>query len=346
MSFYLATLAVYLVVYALGAWGLNIQFGLGGIVNFAFIVFESIGAYVAAITSLGRSGAETGQTYFWGASWPFPLPLVAATVAGGVLALIVGPATMRKMRRDYQAAAMLVFALIANQIVSNDPKLLNGAGGLSGVTPPLSNSLNLSLSGYDWLYVAFCAVITFVAYLMFRRLSLSPFGRTLRALRDDEEAALAIGKNAWGVRMIVFVLGGAVAGLTGGLLIDFIGAWSPNAWEYQETFILLVSVILGGIGNELGVFLGAFVVGILLLQLPSFLPAIGYPGLIDSIQWIAIGVVWIAVLWFRPGGLIREKPNLALSSRRGWRLPGRSSQPPQPPRPLATAGVAEGDGKA
>lgn len=338
MSFYLATLAVYLVIYALGAWALNTQFGLGGIVNFAFIVFESIGAYAAAITTLGRSGSMTGQTYFWGTTWPFPLPLVAGTVAGGLLALIVGPATMRKMRRDYQAAAMLVLALIANQVVSNDTHLLNGAAGLAGVPQPLMTSLSLTTAGYDWLYVAFAAAIALVAYLMFRRINFSPFGRTLRALRDDEEAALAIGKNPWGVRMVVFVLGGAVAGLTGALLIDFIGAWSPSAWNYQETFILLVAVILGGIGNEIGVFLGAFLVGIILLQLPSFLPPIGYPGLIDSIQWIVIGVVWILVLWFRPSGLIGEKPNLALTRARGrWRSPRKS---------LEDAGAVEGDARA
>lgn len=338
MSFYLATLAVYLVIYALGAWALNAQFGLGGIVNFAFIVFQSIGAYAAAITTLGNSGSLAGQTYFWGTTWPFPLPLVAGTVAGGVLALVVGPATMRKMRRDYQAAAMLVLALIANQIVTNDAHLLNGAAGLAGVPQPLMTSLGMTLSAYDWLYVAFAAVIAIAAYVMFRRLSFSPFGRTLRALRDDEEAALAVGKNAWGVRMIVFVLGGAVAGLAGALLIEFIGAWSPSAWSYQETFILLVAVILGGTGNEIGVFLGAFLVGIILLQLPSFLPPIGYPGLIDSIQWIVIGVVWILVLWFRPRGLIGEKPNLALA-----RAPGRRRLLRRPP---GKAGTVEGDGRA
>jgi branched-chain amino acid transport system permease protein len=317
VSYYLATLAVYLVIYALGAWALNTQFGLGGIVNFAFIVFQSIGAYAAAITTLGSSGSLAGQTYFWGTTWPFPLPLVAGTVAGGLLALVVGPATMRKMRRDYQAAAMLVLALIANQIVTNDTHLFNGAAGLAGVPQPLMNSLGLDLNSYDWLYVAFAAVIAAAAFVMFRRLSLSPFGRTLRALRDDEEAALAVGKNAWGTRMAVFVLGGAIAGLAGALLIEFIGAWSPSAWSYQETFILLVAVILGGTGNEIGVFLGAFLVGIVLLQLPSFLPPIGYPGLIDSLQWIVVGLVWLLVLWFRPRGLIGEKPHLALARAKG-----------------------------
>jgi branched-chain amino acid transport system permease protein len=338
VSFYLATLAVYMVIYALGAWALNLQFGLGGIVNFAFIVFESVGAYAAAITSLGRTGALTGQTYFWGASWPFPLPLIAGAAAGGLLALIVGPATMRKMRRDYQAAAMLVFALIADQVITNDTHLFNGAAGLAGVQQPLSSSLGVSLGFYDWLFVIFAAMIAAAAYLMFRRISLSPLGRTLRALRDDEEAASAVGKNAWAVRMTVFVVGGAVAGLAGALLIDFIGAWSPAAWSYQETFLLLVAIILGGVGNDRGVFLGAFLVGIVLFQAPSFLPAIGYPGLIDSIQWIVIGVVWISVLWLRPSGLIGDKPNLALSrAPRRWKLPKR---------PLGAARFAEGDGKA
>lgn len=324
MSFYISTLAVYLVAYALGSWALNFQFGLAGIVNFSFIIFEAAGAYAASITALGRSGPALGLVYFWGTQLPFPLPLLFGAVAGGLLALVVGPATMRKMRRDYQAATMLVIAIIANQVVTNDQGLLNGAAGLAGIPQPLSQYV--SANAYVWLYVAWAGLLGVAGYLFVQRIGRSPFGRTMRALRDDEDAAAAVGKNPWGTRMIVFVAGGVIGGLTGALLVEFISAWGPAGWGYQETFVLLVAVILGGLANQRGAFIGAFLVGIVLLQLPAFLPAIGYPGLIDSLQWIVIGVIWLAVLWFRPSGILPERPSLGLGGRRWSPLASSGTQ--------------------
>ena len=315
MNYYITLLIVYFVVYAMSALSLNMQFGQGGIINFAFIVFQSAGAYACAITSLGSkaNGFQLGQVYFWGTSLPFPLPFLIGGLAGGLLALVLGPATLRKMRRDYQAATMIVIAIIANQLVVNAPGFLNGDAGLSGVNQPLSSHLPSNPNTYSWIYAAWALAVCLIAYLFSRRLGQSPFGRTLRAIRDDEDAAAGIGKNPWGTRMIVFVIGGVIAGLSGAILIEFIAAWSPSAWGYQESFVILVAVILGGTGNERGSLVGAFVVGIVLTQAPLFLPAFGYPGLIDSLDWVILGVVWIVMLWLRPSGLIPERSDLRLS---------------------------------
>lgn len=341
MSFYLATIAVYFVVYATGALGLNLQFGLGGIVNFGFIVFEAAGAYAAALTSVGSSatGAAQSETYFWGTSLPFPVPLILAGVVGGLLALVIGPATMRKMRRDYQAAAMLSFALIANQVVGNTAGFLNGGNGIANVPAPLRSLGGLSLSSYHWVYVGWAFLLGIVIFVVCRWISYSPFGRTVRMLRDDEEAASSLGVNAWTVRMRLFVVGGVIAGLTGGLLVEFIGAWSPGAWSYQETFVLLQAVILGGVGSEYGAVFGALIVGVILFQLPTFLPPIGYPGLIDSIQWIVIGLVYLIVLWFAPQGTFRERATLKLGSRSRRRAPNNLARDigVGPPTVTATA---------
>ena len=326
MSFYITITAVYFVVYALGAVALNMQFGLAGIVNFGFIVFEAAGAYAAALTSVGSSaqGRSLSETYFWGTSLPFPLPLIIAGVVGGLLALLIGPVTMRKMRRDYQAAAMLAFALIANQVVGNSATFLNGGNGIANVPAPFRSLWGLSQNGYDWLYTGWALVLGIVIFIFVRLLSRSPFGRTARMLRDDEDAAVSLGVNAWSVRMKLFVIGGVIAGITGGILVEFIAAWSPGAWNYQETFVLLQAVILGGVGSDYGAVFGAFIVGVVLLQLPSFLPTFGYPGLIDSIQWIVIGSVYLIILWFLPKGTFPERPSLNLGSRAKRRLRGQS----------------------
>lgn len=311
MDYYISTLAIYFVFYAVGAWTMNLQFGMGGIINFGAIIFEAVGAYVAGVTAIGHSGFAVGETYLFGAQWPFPLPLLAGGAAGGLLGAVLGPAMMRKMRKDYQAAGTLVLAIIAWQVVSQDQGLFNGSQGLASVPQPMSQYVGGVT--YQWLFFGLCVVVGLCCYFVMQRMSRSPFGRSLRAVRDDEEAASALGKNPWALRMTVFVVGGIIFGLMGALMIEFLTAWAPTSWGYNETFDLLVAIFLGGLGSQIGALFGGFVVGVVLLQLTAFLPTIGYPGLTFSLVWILIGLVWVVVLWFRPKGVFPAKPDLQLA---------------------------------
>ena len=309
MSYYLSTLAVYFFIDLLLAYALNLQFGWGGIPNFALIMFQAAGAYAAALVSLGPdTGINAFQRYLFGASWPFPLPLVAATVAGGLLAVVVGSFSLRRIRRDYQAAILLIVALIATGLVTNVVGFVNGSNGLTGVPRPLSGVLSgLTYDGYQWVYAAWCAVLAAGGYLLVARMGRSGWGRALRAVRDNEDAAATIGLNPAGLRMQAFVLGGMIAALSGGLLVEFLASWSPAAWGYAETFAVFTAIILGGVGNNWGVALGTLLVQVIFLQVPTFLPQIGYTGLIDALQWVLIGVLWLACLALRPRGLIPER---------------------------------------
>ncbi|MDX6341489.1 MAG: branched-chain amino acid transport system permease protein [Trebonia sp.] len=309
MSFYLSTLLVYFFIDALLAWALNLQYGWAGIPNFALIMFQAVGAYAAAVVSLGPdSGINSFQRYVFGASWPFPLPLVAAVVAGGVLALVIGSFSLRRIRRDYQAAVLLIVSLIAIGLVSNVVGLVNGSNGLTGIPKPLSGVLaSLSYDNYQWVYAAWTGVIAAAVYLLVARLGRSGWGRALRAVRDHEDAAATISLNPAGLRMQAFVLGGMIAGLSGGLLVEFLAAWSPAAWGYAETFAVFTSIILGGVGNNWGVVLGTLLVQVIFLQVPTFLPEVGYTGLIDALQWVLIGILWLACLAIRPRGILPER---------------------------------------
>jgi len=319
VSYYLSTVVVYFGVDLLAAWALNIQFGWAGVPNFAFIIFQAIGAYMAAVVSLGSdSGANSFQRYIIGAQLPFPLPLVVAMAAGAALALVVGVIATLRLRRDYQAAVFLLIALIASQVVSGDVGLFNGSNGLAAVPQPLSGPLrSLSISDYQWVYAGFVVFVSVAAFFAIRRLGRSAWQRALRATRDDEEAAAALGLNVPAMRLQVFVLGGALAGLSGGLLVGFITAWSPGSWGYAETFAVLTGIILGGLGNDWGVILGTFFVQIVFVEAPSFLPEFGYPGLIDKLEWIVIGFMWLGVLLVRPGGLIPERRYRVTLARTG-----------------------------
>ncbi len=309
MSYYLSTIAVVFGVDVLGAWALNMQFGWAGVPNFAFIIFQAIGAYAAAVVTLGSdTGSNSFQHYVVGLNLPFPLPLLVAMAAGAALALVIGFIATLRLRRDYQAAIFLIIALIASQVVSGDVGLFNGSNGLTAIPQPLSGALSaLSPSGYQWVYAGITAVAVVLVLALIHRLSQSGWQRALRASRDDDIAASALGLNVGAMRLQVFVLGGAIAGLGGGLLVGFISAWSPGSWGYAETFAVLTGVILGGVGNNWGVLVGTFLVQIVFIELPSFLPPIGYPGLISKLQWIVIGLLWLIVLLVRPRGIIPER---------------------------------------
>ena len=133
-------------------------------------------------------------------------------------------------------------------------------------------------------------------------------------MRDDEDAAIAVGKNVVGLRLAVQAVGGVYAGLSGALLAGFIGGWSPSAWEYVETLALLTAIIVGGLGNDAGVLLGVVVVPVLILQGVQFLPQIkSAPQLADDLGWIILGLLTIAFVFARPQGLIPERrPRLGM----------------------------------
>jgi len=144
-QFYVSTLLIYLGVDIMAVWGLNLQFGVAGISNFAFIVFQAAGAYTAAVLTLGQPGPGSFQQYLGGAHLPFPLPIIAAGLVGAALSVLIGLVGMRRLRTDYQAMVMLVVSLTATYIASNATGLVNGPAGLSLVPKPLEASFSLSL---------------------------------------------------------------------------------------------------------------------------------------------------------------------------------------------------------
>lgn len=306
-QFYFSTLLIYLGIDVMAVWGLNLQFGVAGISNFAFIVFQAAGAYTAAILTLGVPSSGSFQQYVGGAHLPFPLPILAAGVVGGLLSVLVGLIGMRRLRTDYQAMVMLVVSLTATYVADNATGLVNGPAGLSLVPKPLSGLLGLSTLGYQWFYVGLTAAFCVVVYWFVRRVTGSPLGRAMRAVRDNEDAAAALGKSVFGLRMTAFVIGGAVAGVSGAIFVEFLGAWSPGSWLYPETFVFFTAILVGGTGNNLGVAVGALLVPIGFLESTRFIPNIGYPGFVDALQWMAVGVLALVFLWFWPRGVVPER---------------------------------------
>jgi branched-chain amino acid transport system permease protein len=330
-QFYFATLIVYLGVDIIAVWGLNVQYGIAGIGNFAFIVFQAAGAYTMAMLTLGRPASEGFQQYLIGAHLPFPLAVLAAGVVGAMLSVVVGVIGLRRLRADYQAMVFLVVSLIATSVVDNVTGLANGPAGLSLIPKPLAG-LGLGLVSYDWFYAALTAGFCVLSYVFVRRVTGSPLGRTMRAARDNEHAAAALGKSVFGLRMTAYVFGGALAAVSGALLVGFIGAWSPDAWLYPETFVLFTAIVVGGAGNDFGVAVGALLVPIVFLEATRYIPEFAQPGLVDALQWVVVGLLALAFLWFRPDGVIPERRRRA--PRPGRRGSGRSARVATTPDPM------------
>jgi branched-chain amino acid transport system permease protein len=311
-EFYLVVLLVYLGTNLLAAWGLNLEFGVAGVVNLAYIVTIAAGAYAYAIFTLGSPAANGDfQHYIGGYTFPFVAAVAIGSVAGSVVGVLIGITGLKRLRPDYQAVVMLVISLMAVTVVSADTGLLNGNAGL-GLIPSVSIGTG-PLSDQDpetqrWAYVGFVAFTCVAGFFVMRKFTTGPMGRTLRAMRDDEYAAAAVGKDIVLLRLVVQAVGGAFGGLSGALLVAFIGGWSPGAWAYVETLALLTAVIVGGVGNDRGVTVGTFVVATLLLQGLQFLPEIAVrEGLKQDLGWIILGTLTIAFIWLRPQGIFPER---------------------------------------
>lgn len=306
-QFYIATMLVYAFVYIIAVTGLNLQFGVTGIFNFAYVMFQAVGAYTTAVLTLGPSAASGNfQHYVLGLNLPFPVPLLVSAVVSGLLGIAVGLLTLRRLRSDYLAIVMLVVSLIATEVVTNQVGLFNGAQGLSLIPRPFAG-VTTNPTAYDWIYVALAGVVAVVVWLGVRRLIESPLGRTLRAVRENEAAAASIGKDVIRLKLFAFAAGGAIAGVSGSVLVQFLQVWSPAAWFYPETFVLFTAIVVGGMASNWGPVIGAILVPVGLGEGSRYLPQIGPATLMPALQWIAIGVVLLVFLWFWPNGVVPER---------------------------------------
>jgi len=308
-AFYLATILVYGAVDAMACLALNLEFGFAGVSNFGFIIFQSVGAYVAAVLSMPAAATSNGgfQAYVLGWNLPWPLPWIGAALAGGLLALPFVFLVGKRLRGDFAAIGLLVAAVLLNVLVKNYVPLFNGDAGISIVPAPFQSIWNPQGLGYQFAYGGAAIVLTVVVYFLLKRITESPYGRSLRAMRDNDIVADSLGKNLRLQRTVTLVVGGMVAALSGAILVGFISLWAPGAWGYAETIVLFAAIIVGGAGNHKGAILGALLVPLAFEEVTRFIPPLSNPALVPALQWVAIGLLIILFLWFRPDGILPER---------------------------------------
>ena len=302
MSYYALLLVVYLGIDTIAAWGLNLEYGVAGVANLGYILLIAAGAYTYAVLRLPHAvNLGTAASYIGGEHWPGWTAVLGAIVVGGVLGGALGVVAVRRIRLDYFALVMFGFEILAWTIVGAYPNFLGGQNGLFFIPDP-------GVSNSSWSYAALIVIVCAGTWLILRRFTAGPAGRTLRAIRDAPASASGLGKNLFAWRTSVQVVGGAMAALSGALLVGFLGAWSPPAWTSLETLLFLTAVIVGGMGSDSGVLAGTAIVPVLIVQGVQFVPSISaLPALSSDGTMLLFSLVTLGFLFFRSQGLIPER---------------------------------------
>jgi branched-chain amino acid transport system permease protein len=288
--------------FAIICLGLNVQWGQTGLFNVGVAGFVAVGAYVSALLTTPDAPGRLGG---------FDLPMLVGWIGGALatafVTLLVGALTIR-LRADYLAIATFGIAVAVQLSLLNLEAVTGGPFGIGFIPRPFASMAGDPLL-FGLLNLAILAAVVVALYLALERLVRSPWGRVLRAIREDEAAALALGKSAVRFRLQAFTIGGAIMGLAGATQAHFIGFIAPDNYSPTLTFQVWAMLIVGGSGNNRGAILGAVVVWGIWAISASAVSAIFPPdqqARAAALQIVMIGLALCAILLLRPRGILGE----------------------------------------
>lgn len=250
---YASFFLVFATAYAIITLGLNLQWGYTGLFNVGVAGFVALGAYTSALLTTPPQAGHLA-----GLNWPVAAGMVAAMLVTGLVGALVGAVALR-LRQDYLAITTFGIAVTIQLFANNATALTGGPFGVQFIPKPMQGWLG---TGLPWTlaYLGMAVALLGVAYVALEKLVNSPWGRVLRAIREDEDAASALGKAAFVFRLQSFVIGSMLMGLGGAVYAHFVGFIAPDDFLPILTFQLWAMLIVGGSGNNRGAMLGAFVV--------------------------------------------------------------------------------------
>ncbi|HEY8409721.1 MAG TPA: branched-chain amino acid ABC transporter permease [Gaiellaceae bacterium] len=310
-----AFVAVVAGIYTILALGLQVQFGFAGLLNFGQVGFMAIGAYTMAILVV-KEGWST-----WLAA---PLGIAAAAAAG----LLVGLPALR-LRADYFAIVTIAFSEIVRYVATNETALTGGSQGTIALGPigtatqyngqwsrfqaQVQHSLGFSSSDATMLVIVWGVAVVLLAltWLVLR----TPWGRVLRAIRDDEDAAASLGKNVFAYKLQALALGAALAGVAGLFYAWQFSFFSPDDFQPLLTFFAWMILLLGGLGRVWAVPVGSLVFGFIFAgtRFLDFAPFTWFGS--DErayLRLIIIGLIIVLLVMLRPQGLLGNRREMVL----------------------------------
>lgn len=293
MEHYLVAMGVTAGIYAVMALGMNVIWGMAGLINLGLVGFFAVGAYTSGLLTLKLG-------------WPIAAGVAAGTVAAAIVGVAVALITVR-LRGDYLAIVTLGFAETMRVIMSNELWIANGTDGLSGIPGPFRQTLGPHLFNLQFLGIVTAATV--ILFFLFERLAHAPFGRVLRGIREDEQVVQVAGKNVVMFKVKAFAVGTAALGLAGALYAHFTSYIAPDLFAPLLTLYVKLSLLAGGLGNNVGAIVGAVLVVFFLESTRFVIPFIPE---ISHVQGAALREILIAgalllVLRVRAQGLVPEK---------------------------------------
>lgn len=323
----LVAFVTFYAIYYILALSMNLEYGFTGLPNFGKVVFYSAGAYTTAVVTgqvLTRlAGGSAGDVCLartaalreaFAAQQPltmigvFLLALLASAIVGGLLGGLLSLPTLR-LRDVYLGLLLLVAAEIGRVFVRSTPGIICGSHGMGGVPNIFSFVANSPLR-YG-LYAALCALIALACFWLCQRIVHTPWGRVLKMVRDDEDAARALGKDVARVKIQVMVLGSALAAVAGCLYAFYAQFVGTEDFVPFLTFLVLAMVILGGSANNLGVAFGVLVMTFIdRFTRGSMFSALGIsvPFDVGYARYVLTGLILTVLVMYRPQGLFPERP--------------------------------------
>ncbi|MED3562658.1 branched-chain amino acid ABC transporter permease [Bacillus xiapuensis] len=272
---YWIDVALMAMIYIILALGLNIVVGYCGLLDLGFSAFFAVGAYTTGIL----------MTQYHISFW---IAIVVSAFLSAIAGIIIGAPTLR-LRSDYLAIVTLGFGEIV-RISAINLHFTGGASGIFGIPKPSIGSFQLAgLTGV--YYLAFIAVLVMI--FIVRRLGDSRLGRAWKYIREDEDAAEAMGINRWNTKLLAYIFGAIVGGFGGSIFAVKMTAISPQSFSFNQSAMILLAVVLGGLGRIPGVVLGA----VFVILLPEVMR--------DFADWrlLIFGGLLVVMMIFRPEGL-------------------------------------------
>jgi branched-chain amino acid transport system permease protein len=283
---YLLHVLVLATIFTVLAVSLDVLAGRTGLLSVAHAAFYGLGAYSSALLAVNHGA-------------PFVLGVLAGMVVAGLISLLVSLPSLR-LRDDYFVIATFGFQMILFSIFNNWMGLTRGPLGIPGIPQPVVFGWHVD-SHLEFLLLAvfFAAFAHFVVY----RLTLSPFGRVLHAIREDEVFVKAHGKNTLYFKVTAFAVSAALAAMAGSLYAHYITYIDPTSFTVMESILIISMVIVGGAGSTWGPLVGAVV----LVTLPEALRFIGLPSAVAAnLRQIIYGSLLVIMMMFRPRGLVGQ----------------------------------------
>jgi ABC-type branched-subunit amino acid transport system permease subunit len=310
------------VVFALAAIGLNVHFGYTGLLNFGQAAFLAVAAY----------GLATIVVTF---GLPFWLGIVVGFAGVIVLAVLLGVPTLR-LRADYLAivtiAAAEIIRLIFRSVSLRDT--FGGSGGISGFSTdffalnPYTDRVGFGPFDFgprDAWVLTVGWILVILACLIVWALMRSPWGRVIKAIREDEDAVRSLGKNVYSYKMQSLIIGGLLGAFGGFIFALAQAAVQPDLYSTNLTFFAYTILILGGAARVLGPVVGAMIFWCLLQLLAGLLTGAVQTGVIPSwlmdsndvgaVRFMLVGIALLLLLVFRPQGILGDRKEIALDAR-------------------------------